>query len=634
MKKNTFILLLTLAISLMLTGGAFAGGNDFCKDVDLDGYGDSQDCVGEAEPGYVENNEDCDDEDSSINPGVLEICDDGIDNNCVNGTDEGCSGDNRQYWFVDADGDGYGDPTVWEYTNNPSPGYVTDSNDCNDQVAAINPGVSEICSLTDLTDENCSGTANDGCQTWWEDTDGDSYTTGNNVYDITGPTGYVLETSLVNISLLDCNDLDSTINPGEPEFGGDQIDHFPDPNLEACVLEQSPGGSYDPGVLANLTELYCAGRSISDLTGMQYLTGLTLIYMHQNQISDLTPLADLTGLAKLSLYKNQISDLDPLKDLTGLTFLHLYDNQISDSALASLFHSSELPNLTGLTYLSLDNNQISDLDPLKDLTELRNLGLRSNQISDLDPLAYLTKLITLALDNNQISDLAPLAYYYLPELTNLYLYNNCITDFTPVEHVPNIYGQDQQQQCLVTSAGQVWMDRNLGAAQVATSASDPAGYGGLYQWGRGTDGHQLRTSGTTSTLSTSDDPGHGDFITTIPYPYDWRSPQNDNLWQGLDGINNPCPAGFRLPTNLELETERVSWSSQDSAGAYASPLKLPMAGYRWRDDGRLVGDGTAGRYWGSTALLGQSIKWQIHDVSAGESYSHRAFGFSVRCIMD
>ena len=144
MKKNTFILLLTLAISLMLTGGAFAGG-DFCKDVDLDGYGDGRDCVSDPEPGYVENNEDCDDEDSSINPGVLEICDDGIDNNCVNGTDEGCDGGNKQYYYQDADNDGYGNPAVWEFVTNPSEGYITDSSDCNDQVAAINPGVSEIC---------------------------------------------------------------------------------------------------------------------------------------------------------------------------------------------------------------------------------------------------------------------------------------------------------------------------------------------------------------------------------------------------------------------------------------------------------------------------------------------------------
>lgn len=81
------------------------------------------------------------------------------------------------------------------------------------------------------------------------------------------------------------------------------------------------------------------------------------------------------------------------------------------------------------------------------------------------------------------------------------------------------------------TTGKVWMDRNLGASQVATSSTDIASYGDLYQWGRGTDGHQIRTSGTTATLSSSDNPGHGDFITNGSSPNDWRSPQNDNLWQ-------------------------------------------------------------------------------------------------------
>ena len=62
--------------------------------------------------------------------------------------------------------------------------------------------------------------------------------------------------------------------------------------------------------------------------------------------------------------------------------------------------------------------------------------------------------------------------------------------------------------------------------------------------------------------------------------YDWRSPQNDNLWQGVNGINNPCPSGYRIPTEAELDAERLSWSSDNSAGAIASALKLPMAGYR------------------------------------------------------
>ena len=102
------------------------------------------------------------------------------------------------------------------------------------------------------------------------------------------------------------------------------------------------------------------------------------------------------------------------------------------------------------------------------------------------------------------------------------------------------------------------MDRNLGATQAATSSTDVDAYGDLYQWGRRSDGHQCRTSATTSTLSSTDQPAHGNFIIAPSSPYDWRSPQNANLWQGVNGINNPCPSGYRLPTEAELEAEHLS----------------------------------------------------------------------------
>jgi uncharacterized protein (TIGR02145 family) len=185
----------------------------------------------------------------------------------------------------------------------------------------------------------------------------------------------------------------------------------------------------------------------------------------------------------------------------------------------------------------------------------------------------------------------------------------------------------------VTSAGQAWMDRNLGATRVATSITDTEAYGDLYQWGRLADGHQSRTSPTTSTLSTTDFPGHGSFITNNSIlPYDWRSSQNDNLWQGATGTNNPCPAGFRLPTDIELETEFLSWSSQDDKGAFASPLKLVPAGCR-NIIGTLFNAGSYGYYWSSTVNDGYSRFLGFNSGASMEIHS-RANGFSVRCLKD
>jgi uncharacterized protein (TIGR02145 family) len=183
------------------------------------------------------------------------------------------------------------------------------------------------------------------------------------------------------------------------------------------------------------------------------------------------------------------------------------------------------------------------------------------------------------------------------------------------------------------TTGEIWMDRNLGASQVATSSTDAMAYGDLYQWGRCSDGHEKRTSGTTTILSTTDTPGHGDFITTSATPYDWRSPQNDNLWQGVSGTNNPCPSGYRLPTDPELEAERVSWSSNDAAGAFASPLKLSMGGRR-SSNGSLLSVGFGGYYWSSTISTTLARYLLFNTSTSLMNFTNRSNGISLRCIKD
>ena len=187
----------------------------------------------------------------------------------------------------------------------------------------------------------------------------------------------------------------------------------------------------------------------------------------------------------------------------------------------------------------------------------------------------------------------------------------------------------------VTSpTGKIWMDRNLGASQVATSSTDVAAYGDLYQWGRRADGHQCRTSATTATLSSIDQPANGNFILAPTNPNDWRSPQNTNLWQGVNGINNPCPIGYRMPTNSELDSERLSWSSSNSAGAFASPLKLPMPGYRNSGSAGLFNIGVHGYFWSSTIATNMSQSLSFTTTGVLMFPYDRASGCSVRCLKD
>lgn len=184
------------------------------------------------------------------------------------------------------------------------------------------------------------------------------------------------------------------------------------------------------------------------------------------------------------------------------------------------------------------------------------------------------------------------------------------------------------------ATGKTWMDRNLGATRAAISSTDAEAYGDLYQWGRRADGHQCRNSATISTLSSTNLPVHGNFIINSSNPFDWRSPQNTALWQGVNGVNNPCPGGYRIPTDAELNEERVSWGINNNVGAFTSPLKLPTAGSRYYSDGSFMYVDTYGLYWSSTVSNANSRNLLFGPTLTSMTADYRLHGNSVRCIKD
>jgi hypothetical protein len=177
------------------------------------------------------------------------------------------------------------------------------------------------------------------------------------------------------------------------------------------------------------------------------------------------------------------------------------------------------------------------------------------------------------------------------------------------------------------------MDRNLGASRAATSSTDSLAYGDLYQWGRFSDGHQCRNSTTTSILSSTDQSGNSSFILLLNSTgnYDWRNPQNTNLWQGVNGLNNPCPTGYRIPTEAEWNAEIASWTSKNADGAFASPLKLTMAGSR---EVTITNTGVNGSYWSST-ISGEGARYLYFGNAGSYTLTHnRSYGGSIRCIKE
>ena len=208
-----------------------------------------------------------------------------------------------------------------------------------------------------------------------------------------------------------------------------------------------------------------------------------------------------------------------------------------------------------------------------------------------------------------------------------------LDDFTCGDNVTFVYNGKRVTYGTIESQGKCWMDRNLGALRVATAYDDSLAYGDLFQWGRLDDGHQIRTRGTTSTLSSTDDPGHSNFITNGSSPYDWRSSRNDNLWQGVSGTNNPCPSGWRIPTSAEWQNEYASWSQQNYSGAFASPLKLTAGGSR-AQTGTIQKVGLECNYWTSTRDGSYSKRLVVSSSAVNLYGRQRATSGSVRCLKD
>jgi len=191
----------------------------YYADTDGDEWGDASvtDDACSQPTGYAEVAGDCDDTSADVNPDALEYCD-LIDNDCDGSTDEDDAED-VSTWYLDSDGDTYGDAAITDIDCYQPSGYVAEDTDCDDADPDTYPGADEYC---DGHDDNCDGDIDEDAAvdviTWYQDYDGDTYGDASSTdIDCSQPSGYVADDT-------DCDDGDDAQYPGADEYCNSEDD--------------------------------------------------------------------------------------------------------------------------------------------------------------------------------------------------------------------------------------------------------------------------------------------------------------------------------------------------------------------------------------------------------------------------
>src|SRR5574344_466318 len=183
-------------------------------------------------------------------------------------------------------------------------------------------------------------------------------------------------------------------------------------------------------------------------------------------------------------------------------------------------------------------------------------------------------------------------------------------------------------------------------------------YGKLYQWGRKDgqgykdDTYEDATYPSGDNIS-STNPAKLDAAEAAKFYTSWDNTiapdgtwGTSDPWSTKNTANDPCPAGWRVPTYAELLAlmgegsgqwvtgdQNGKWFDGTSNADQTSGVFLPAAGYL-SSFGYTDKRGSKGYYFSSTPQSSNVYGISFSNVFAGYNYGPRASGFSVRCVKD
>ena len=196
------------------TGCTVNNCTNYYEDNDDDGFGPGAGvCVCEPPSDeHVTQGGDCNDLNEDVNPSAVEACNN-LDDNC-DGIIDNVGAIGCQPAFVDADGDGFGDPDIPACACSIGDGFSDVAGDCDDKNADVSPAITELCG--DFIDNDCNGEIDEesasGCQLFFLDGDGDGFGVTDDSKCLCEPTPiYKAHQSG------DCNDSVASIYPSAKE---------------------------------------------------------------------------------------------------------------------------------------------------------------------------------------------------------------------------------------------------------------------------------------------------------------------------------------------------------------------------------------------------------------------------------
>jgi uncharacterized protein (TIGR02145 family) len=177
-----------------------------------------------------------------------------------------------------------------------------------------------------------------------------------------------------------------------------------------------------------------------------------------------------------------------------------------------------------------------------------------------------------------------------------------------------------------------FMAHNLGADNSLNADTPVQGiHGNYYQWGRST----VVADSSTSSAAIGG--------------WNASSAANGAWADGSKTANDPCPTGYRVPTNTQwglvdsynaqtiigsFTSGGTNFGSARHFGAGANKLTLPAAGIRSSSNGALTSRGSNGIYWSCPVQGISANSLYFNSSNAYTSFNNRTSGFSVRCVSE